>query len=182
MVCRLATSSSSRTPVHSTSSARNCPSVSSSCGQPSSAATFSTASGTGSAAWAARTLATTTSSASRVRGTGSRWPASRPPARTKATCSLTSGAPTASAHRASRSSRRGSGGSALPSETVTPCGSTGTPRARSSQLGDQDFCQFLTETIRLAEGDGSWADAFARTLGRAGVPMPPAPEPEPCPD
>lgn len=49
------------------------------------------------------------------------------------------------------------------------------------QLGDRAFCQFLTETIRLAEEDGSWADAFERTLGRAGVPMPPAPEPEPCP-
>jgi glutamate transport system substrate-binding protein len=48
--------------------------------------------------------------------------------------------------------------------------------------GDREFCQFLTETIRLAKDDGSWADAFARTLGRAGVPMPPAPEPEPCTD
>jgi glutamate transport system substrate-binding protein len=50
------------------------------------------------------------------------------------------------------------------------------------QRGDREFCQFLTETIRLAKNDGSWADAFARTLGRAGVPMPPAPEPEPCAD
>lgn len=49
------------------------------------------------------------------------------------------------------------------------------------RLGDREFCQFLTETIRLAEDDGSWADAFARTLGRAGVPMPPAPAPAPCP-
>jgi glutamate transport system substrate-binding protein len=49
------------------------------------------------------------------------------------------------------------------------------------RLGDRDFCQFLTETIRLAKDDGSWADAFARTLGRAGVPMPAAPEPAPCP-
>ena len=49
------------------------------------------------------------------------------------------------------------------------------------RLGDQAFCQFLTETIRQAKDDGSWAAAFARTLGRAGVPMPPAPVPRPCP-
>jgi len=48
--------------------------------------------------------------------------------------------------------------------------------------GYPSFGQFLTETIRLAEADGSWAEAFARTLGRAGVPMPPAREPDPCPD
>ena len=49
------------------------------------------------------------------------------------------------------------------------------------RLGDTAFCQFLTETIRQAKDDGSWVDAFARTLGRAGVPMPPAPVPRPCP-
>ena len=40
------------------------------------------------------TFATSTSSASLVRGTGIRWPESSPPARTKHTWSLTIGAPT----------------------------------------------------------------------------------------
>ncbi len=91
LVCRLATSMSSRTPVRSASSYRNCPSVISSPGQENSAAMFSTASGTGSASWAMRTFSHSTSRASRVRGTGSRCPASmpgtrsadRPPARTR---------------------------------------------------------------------------------------------------
>ncbi|GAA2987812.1 hypothetical protein GCM10020227_65750 [Streptomyces flavovirens] len=39
---------------------------------------FSRASGTGSESWAMRTFSHSTSSASQVRGTGSRWPASRP--------------------------------------------------------------------------------------------------------
>ena len=43
--------------------------------------------------------------------------------------------------------------------------------------GDTAFCQFLTETLRLAREDGSWADAFERTLGKAGVPMPTPPLP-----
>lgn len=47
--------------------------------------------------------------------------------------------------------------------------------------GDPAFCQFLTETISAAEADGSWAAAFGRTLGKAGVPRPPMPTPAPCP-
>jgi glutamate transport system substrate-binding protein len=47
--------------------------------------------------------------------------------------------------------------------------------------GDHALCQFLTETIRLAKEDGSWAAAFERTLGRAGAPMPLPPDPDPCP-
>ncbi len=46
--------------------------------------------------------------------------------------------------------------------------------------GDTAFCQFLTETLRLAREDGSWADAFERTLGKAGVPMPTPPIPREC--
>ena len=42
---------------------------------------------------------------------------------------------------------------------------------------DVAFCQFLTETLRLAVEDGSWAAAFERTLGKAGVPMPTPPQP-----
>ena len=78
------------------------------------------------------TLAASTSSASRVRGTGSRCPASRPPARTNAMCSLTSGASSASAQAARWVTRAGSSGSAPPSDSRMPCGITGTPRSRRS--------------------------------------------------
>ena len=54
---------------------------------------FSTANGTGRASWATRMFSVSTSSAARVRGTGSRCPVSMPPARQNATCSLTSGEP-----------------------------------------------------------------------------------------
>lgn len=50
------------------------------------------------------------------------------------------------------------------------------------RLGDQEFCQFLTETIVSAQEDGSWAAAFDRTLGKAGVSPPPMPAPAPCPE
>ena len=50
------------------------------------------------------------------------------------------------------------------------------------KLGDTAFCQFLTETITAAQDDGSWAAAFDRTLGKAGVPRPPIPRPVPCPE
>ncbi len=50
------------------------------------------------------------------------------------------------------------------------------------RLGDRAFCQFLTDTITTAQRDGAWAAAFDRTLGRAGVPRPPVPNPAPCPD
>ena len=99
---------------------------------------FSTASGTGSWSWAIRTFSQSTASPSRVRGTGSRCPASSPrdavrspPARTNAMCSVTSGEPSASARSASAASRTGSGRSAPPSPSPTPCGTTATPRSRS---------------------------------------------------
>ncbi len=129
LVCRLATSISSRTPVRSTSSARNCPSVSSSSGQASWAAMFSRASGTGNWSWAIRTFSATTRRASRERGTGSRWPASRPPARTNARCSVTTGEPSSAAVPASLASRAGSGRSAPPRPSPTPCGTTVRPRS-----------------------------------------------------
>jgi hypothetical protein len=53
-------------------STRNSASVSSSSGQSNRAAIGSSAIGTGSAAWVRRTLATTASTASRLRGSGSR--------------------------------------------------------------------------------------------------------------
>lgn len=46
--------------------------------------------------------------------------------------------------------------------------------------GDVAFCEFLTETLRRAVADGSWAAAFERTLGKAGVPMPTPPVPRPA--
>ena len=54
------------------------------------------------------------------------------PARTNATCSLTSGASSAAAQAASWVTRTGSSGSAPPRESRTPCGTTATPRPRSS--------------------------------------------------
>ena len=89
---------------------RNAPSSSSSSGQSKRAAIGSSAIGTVSSAWVRFTLATTASTASRLRGIGSRWPASTPPARTNAMCSLTSGAPSRSATAARCLTRAGSTG------------------------------------------------------------------------
>jgi glutamate transport system substrate-binding protein len=46
--------------------------------------------------------------------------------------------------------------------------------------GDGPFCEFLTRVIARAQGDGRWATAFDKTLGRAGVPAPPKPPLQPC--
>jgi len=46
--------------------------------------------------------------------------------------------------------------------------------------GDQTFCQFLTDAIRKAEDNGEWEKAFKDTLGKARVPTPEKPTPEPC--
>lgn len=174
LVCRLATSISSRTPVRSTSSVRNCPSVSSSPGHENSAAMFSRASGTGRASCAIRTFSHSTSSASRVRGTGSRCPASSTgeEVRTKAMCSVTSGAPSATARSASAASFSGSGRSAPPSPSETPCGTTRVPRSRSrsSDSGRWPGHTFsATTSTQSRPGSRSTASAIS---GRQPMPTP----------
>jgi glutamate transport system substrate-binding protein len=47
--------------------------------------------------------------------------------------------------------------------------------------GDRLFCEFLTRVIQDIENDGRWDKAFARTLGKAGAPIPVKPPPRPCP-
>jgi glutamate transport system substrate-binding protein len=44
-----------------------------------------------------------------------------------------------------------------------------------------ELCQFITDTITAAEKDGSWAKAFAATLGKSGVKTPAPPKLDPCP-
>ncbi len=46
--------------------------------------------------------------------------------------------------------------------------------------GDTEFCQFITDTIKAAESDGTWATAFENTLGQSGVDTPDPPELDPC--
>jgi glutamate transport system substrate-binding protein len=44
--------------------------------------------------------------------------------------------------------------------------------------GDDDMCQFLTDTIKKSFDDGTWADAFEATLGESGVDTPEPPQPD----
>jgi glutamate transport system substrate-binding protein len=46
--------------------------------------------------------------------------------------------------------------------------------------GDQQFCQFLTSTIKEALDNGAWDKAFRETLGRTGAKPSQKPTPEPC--
>jgi glutamate transport system substrate-binding protein len=48
------------------------------------------------------------------------------------------------------------------------------------EKGDTEFCQFITDTIKKAESDGTWAKAFESTLGESGVETPEPPEMDPC--
>jgi glutamate transport system substrate-binding protein len=43
------------------------------------------------------------------------------------------------------------------------------------------MCEFLTEVLERSFEDGSWAAAFEKTLGQAGVVTPEPPELDPCP-
>jgi glutamate transport system substrate-binding protein len=45
---------------------------------------------------------------------------------------------------------------------------------------DAEMCQFLNETLQEAFQDGSWEEAFNRTLGESGVDAPAPPELDPC--
>jgi len=46
--------------------------------------------------------------------------------------------------------------------------------------GDTEFCEFLQDTIKDAQDDGTWAKAFENTLGQSGVDTPDPPEMDPC--
>jgi glutamate transport system substrate-binding protein len=43
-----------------------------------------------------------------------------------------------------------------------------------------EMCQWITDTIKQAEEDGTWAEAFEATLGKSGVETPEPPEMDPC--
>ena len=45
---------------------------------------------------------------------------------------------------------------------------------------DAEMCQFITDTLQESFDDGSWEEAFNRTLGEAGVEAPEPPELDPC--
>ncbi|GAA3032995.1 hypothetical protein GCM10020000_07610 [Streptomyces olivoverticillatus] len=62
---------------------------------------------------------------------------SGPPDPTKAMCSVTSGAPSASARSARATSLPRSGRSAPPRPSETPCGTTGVPRSHSRRSGGE---------------------------------------------
>ncbi len=47
--------------------------------------------------------------------------------------------------------------------------------------GDSEFCNFLNETLQKSFDNGSWAAAFEKTLGKAGVETPSPPPLDPCP-
>ncbi len=140
----------------------------------------SRAGGTSSSARVRAVVAARTSSASRVRGTGSRCPASRPPARTNATCSLTSGAPTASAQAARWVTRAGSTGSVPPRDSRTPCGTTRTPRPRSSVTprdGSAGARASATTSVNPRSARPATTPAIS---GRQPMPRPPGRVPHPA--
>lgn len=44
-----------------------------------------------------------------------------------------------------------------------------------------ELCKFISDTLTAAEKDGTWAKAFAATLGKSGVKTPKPPKLDPCP-
>jgi glutamate transport system substrate-binding protein len=43
-----------------------------------------------------------------------------------------------------------------------------------------EMCQWITDTIKKAQDDGTWAEAFEATLGKSGVETPEPPAMDPC--
>jgi glutamate transport system substrate-binding protein len=43
-----------------------------------------------------------------------------------------------------------------------------------------EMCQWITDTLKKAEDDGTWAKAFEATLGKSGVDTPEPPKMDPC--
>jgi glutamate transport system substrate-binding protein len=48
-------------------------------------------------------------------------------------------------------------------------------------LDSPEMCQWILDTLTAAQEDGTWAEAFEITLGKAGVETPEPPEMDPCP-
>ncbi len=48
------------------------------------------------------------------------------------------------------------------------------------QKGAKGMCQFITDTLKKAEDDGTWAEAFKNTLGQSGVETPEPPKMDAC--
>lgn len=46
--------------------------------------------------------------------------------------------------------------------------------------GAAGMCQFISDTLKKAEDDGTWADAFKNTLGQSGVDTPEPPKMDAC--
>ena len=46
--------------------------------------------------------------------------------------------------------------------------------------GDEQFCGYITDTLKKAEENGDWKKAFEATLGKAGVEAPEPPPLDPC--
>jgi glutamate transport system substrate-binding protein len=46
--------------------------------------------------------------------------------------------------------------------------------------GAEGMCEFITDTLKKAEEDGTWAEAFENTLGESGVETPEPPKLDPC--
>jgi glutamate transport system substrate-binding protein len=44
-----------------------------------------------------------------------------------------------------------------------------------------EMCQWIVDTLKKAEDDGKWADAFEATLGQSGVDTPEPPAMDECP-
>ena len=44
-----------------------------------------------------------------------------------------------------------------------------------------ELCEFITDTLKEAQDNGDWADAFEATLGKSGVDTPEPPKMDPCP-
>lgn len=49
------------------------------------------------------------------------------------------------------------------------------------KLGDTELCNFIQDTIKKAQDDGKWTDAFEATLGKSGVDTPDPPAMNDCP-
>jgi glutamate transport system substrate-binding protein len=45
---------------------------------------------------------------------------------------------------------------------------------------DAEMCQFITDTLQESFDDGSWKEAYDKTLGQSGAEAPEPPELDPC--
>ena len=87
-------------------------------------------------------------------------------------CSLTSGASSARTHAARWSSRSRWGGSAPPSERLTPCGSTGMPRARSASNDAGRRSTWMLSAITSTKSTPGSRSTVRSISGRQPIPTP----------